>query len=267
MTTGTDELLSVAVGAARAAARIHAEGRRSALDVAEKDASPFNLVTHVDRAAEEAIVDRILEARPDDAILGEEGGARDGTSGVRWIVDPLDGTANYVYGYPAYAVSIGIEIGDEPALGVVLDSSRDVLLAGGRDVAATANGLPIHATALDDPATALLSTGYAFDPAYRSLQGAVTAAILSRVRDLRRTGSAAIDLCSVATGAVDGYFEAALSPWDAAGGAIIARAAGAEVLVGTTNDVPGVAVLAANARLLERLAPMLAEAGFTIRPA
>ncbi|MGZ4147511.1 MAG: inositol monophosphatase family protein [Actinomycetota bacterium] len=267
MTTGTDELLAVAVGAARAAARIHLEGRRSALDVAEKDASPFNLVTQVDRAAEDAIVDRILEARPDDAILGEEGGARDGTSGVRWIVDPLDGTANYVYGYPAYAVSIGIEIDDQPAIGVVLDSSRDVLLAGGRDVPATANGIPIHATDLEDPATALLSTGYAFEPAFRALQGAVTAAILPRVRDLLRTGSAAIDLCSVATGAVDGYFEAGLSPWDAAGGAIIARAAGAEVLVGTTDDVPGVAVLAANARLLERLAPMLAEAGFAIRPA
>jgi myo-inositol-1(or 4)-monophosphatase len=267
MTRGTEELLGLAVDAARAAARIHLEGRRSALDVAEKDASPFNLVTQVDRAAEEAIVDRILAARPHDAILGEEGGAREGTSGVRWIVDPLDGTANYVYGYPAYAISIGIEIEREPAIGVVLDSSRHVLMAGGRDVAPTANGVPIHAGDREDPTTALLSTGYSFEPASRALQGAVTAAILPRVRDLRRTGSAAVDLTSVATGAVDGYFEAGLAPWDAAGGAIVARAAGAEVLVGTTDDVPGVAVLAANGRLLERLAPMLAEAGFAIRPA
>jgi myo-inositol-1(or 4)-monophosphatase len=267
MTAGTDELLALAVDAARAAARIHAEGRSSALDVAEKDASPFNLVTQVDRAAEEAILDRVLSSRPDDAVLAEEGGTRDGGSGVRWIVDPLDGTANYVYGYPAYAVSIGVEIDGEPALGVVLDSSRGVLFAGGRHVPATANAVPIHASDRDDPSTALLSTGYSFHPPSRALQGAVTAAILPRVRDVRRTGSAAVDLTCVATGAVDGYFEAGLAPWDAAGGAIVARAAGAEVLVGTTDDVPGVAVLAANARLLERLAPILADAGFAIRPA
>jgi myo-inositol-1(or 4)-monophosphatase len=267
MTRGTDELLALAVDAARAAARIHLEGRRSALDVAEKEASPFNLVTQVDRAAEEAILDRIVAARPDDAILGEEGGAREGTSGVRWIVDPLDGTANYVYGYPAYAVSIGIETDGEPTVGVVLDSSRHVLMAGGRDVPPTANGVPIHAGDLDDPTTALLSTGYSFDPATRGLQGAVTAAMLPLVRDLRVTGSAAVDLTSVAAGTVDGYFEAGIAPWDVAGGAIIARAAGAEVLIGTTQEVAGVAVLAANAPLLERLVPMLAAAGFEIRPA
>ncbi|MGH2527026.1 MAG: inositol monophosphatase family protein, partial [Actinomycetota bacterium] len=131
MPVDADAILSLAVDLATQAAAVHADGRKSMLRVEEKG-SPFSLVTQVDREAERVIVDGIRAARPDDEILGEEGTSVPGRSGVRWLVDPVDGTTNYVYGYAAYSVSIGVEIDGQPAVGVVFDTGRDVLYAAVR---------------------------------------------------------------------------------------------------------------------------------------
>jgi myo-inositol-1(or 4)-monophosphatase len=249
MTTGTDELLSVAVGAARAAARIHAEGRRSALDVAEKDASPFNLVTHVDRAAEEAIVDRILEARPDDAILGEEGGDAAGTSGLRWLVDPLDGTVNYLFGLPQWCVSVACE----ERVGVILDPIREERFEAVAGVAATLGGEPLGPSSRDDLSTALVATGFAYDAGVRARQAEVVREVIPRVADIRRMGSAALDLAWTAAGRYDAFYERGVSAWDVAAGTMLCAAAGLEVRRLEPRDGLPAGVLAAPAGLVDEL--------------
>lgn len=258
-----EEILTLAVELATRAAQVHADGRRTLLRVDEKG-SPFNLVTEVDREAERVIVDGIITARPQDDILSEEGAARPGSSGVRWFVDPLDGTANYVYGYAAHSVSIGVEIQGEPAIGVVFDTGRDVLYTGVRGGLATANGEPIHTSRKHDVETAMLATGFSFDPALRARQAEILARLIARVRDVRRSGAVSIDLCALATGAVDAYYEGALAPWDVAGGIVIAEAAGAAVLRANIARYPGVSVIGANPRLLEPLTSLLREAGFDL---
>lgn len=258
-----EEILRLAVELAMAAAEVHADGRRVLLRVDEKG-SPFNLVTDIDREAERVIGDGIVRARPDDEILGEEGTARPGSSGVRWIVDPLDGTTNYVYGYAAHSVSIGVEIDGEPAVGVVLDTGRDVVYTGVRGGRASANGEPIRVNRNDDVATAMVATGFSFDPAVRVGQAETLARLIVRVRDVRRSGAASIDLCALATGAVDAYYEGGLAPWDVAGGLVVAQAAGATVLRSRADGYPGVSVIGANPRLLRPLTSLLADAGFVL---
>jgi myo-inositol-1(or 4)-monophosphatase len=257
------ELLGLAVDLATRAAALHRDGRRTLLRVAEKT-SPFDLVTHIDREVETMIVEALRAARPEDAVLGEEGGERPGPSGVRWIVDPLDGTANYVYGYPAHAVSIGVEIQGTPMLGVVYDTGRDILYTGVSGSGATANGEPIAVTEKEDPATAMVATGFSFDPVRRGRQGEVLARLLPQVRDVRRSGAASIDLCALATGAVDAYYERALAPWDVAGGIVVAEAAGATILLPHHDAYPRVDVVGANPALLARLLPILDQAGFSM---
>jgi myo-inositol-1(or 4)-monophosphatase len=196
--------------------------------------SPTDVVTEMDRAAEELIRKRILDTRPGDAILGEEGGQTgDGT--VRWIVDPLDGTVNYLYGLPDWSVSIAAEVGGTVTAGVVCAPLRRATyvgtLGGGawlhsawqpapRRLACT-SGVPL--------ARALVGTGFSYAAGERAAQGGVVAQLVPRVRDIRRAGSAALDLCSVAAGLLDAFYEAGLHAWDGAAGGLIAREAGAEV--------------------------------------
>ena len=258
-----EALLAIGVELATRAAEVHDEGRKKILRVEEKG-SPFNLVTEIDRRAERVIVDGVIAARPDDAILGEEGTSREGTTNVRWMVDPLDGTANYVYGYPAYAVAIGVEVGGLPVAGVVFDTARHVLYAAVRGGGATANNDPISASGRRDVPTAMMATGFSFDPELRERQGEVLTRLLPRVRDVRRSGAASIDLCSLASGAIDAYYEGGLAPWDVAGGIVIAEAAGARVLRGTVPGYPDVSVIGGNAELLSSLMPVLEEAGFRL---
>ena len=194
------ELLALASDLALQAGRVHAEGRRDVLRI-ETKSSPTDLVSQIDKEAERLIVDGLRAARPDDAVLGEEGSLPDGTSGVRWVVDPLDGTTNYIYGYPAYAASIAVEVDGETRVGVVLDSSSGRLYRAVAGHGAVCDDRPIHAREQTDLSRALVATGFSYDASQREQQGAVVAAALGRIRDIRRGGTAALDLCHIAAGA------------------------------------------------------------------
>jgi len=223
-----EALLPLAIEAAEAAAHLL---RTEVLDVAgiATKSSATDLVTELDDAAEALIVARLLDARPDDGVLGEEGRAREGRSGVRWVIDPLDGTTNFVYGYPAYAVSIGAEVDGEVVTGVVVDVSRGVRYTAAHGRGAHADGRPLRVTATTELAKALVGTGFAYDAAIRRRQAEVLPTVLPAVRDIRRGGAAALDLCAVAAGQLDGFWERGLALWDRAAGGLIAAEAGARV--------------------------------------
>ena len=226
MTDLADELLSIACRLAVEGGDRALAGRgRGSLDVATKSTAT-DLVTALDRAAEEAIVDGIAEARPADAVLGEEGTHREGTSGVSWFVDPIDGTTNFVYGLPQWATSVAASDGDGMLAGAVYVPAMGELFAAGRDQGATVNGEPITCSRTTDVSLALIATGFGYHPADRIRQSEVVTHLIGSVRDIRRIGSAAIDLCYTACGRVDAYYEAGLNPWDVAAGELVAREAG-----------------------------------------
>ena len=184
---------------------------------------------------------------------------------MRWVVDPLDGTTNYVYGYPAYAASIAVEIDGQTAVGVVLDSSAGRLYRAVAGHGAVCDDRPIRARELDDLSRALVATGFSYDAAQRARQGAVVAAALRRIRDIRRGGTAALDLCHIAAGEVDAYWELDLSPWDYAAGTLIAREAGAAVEHVAAAHGRGPAVVAAHPALMPAFLELLTEAGALAR--
>jgi len=254
------ELAALAVDLAREAGRVHMDGRRDALRV-ETKSSPTDLVSHVDRECERLIVARLNEERPQDAVLAEEGTLQEGASGVRWVIDPLDGTTNYIYGYPAWAVSIAVEVDGAPRIGVVLDSSSGRLYEAVAGQGARCDGRAIRVREHADLATALVATGFSYSADQRAAQGAVAAQVLGRVRDIRRTGSAALDLCHIAAGRVDAYWELDLSPWDYAAGSVIAREAGAAVEFPGGAHGRGPAVVAAAPELLPSFLELLRSAG------
>lgn len=186
-------------------------------------------VSEADRASERLITRTLSEARPEDGILGEEGADRPGTSGLRWIVDPLDGTVNYLYGMSAWSVSIACCDDDGAVVGVVHEPATSTTYAAIRGQGAFRGSERLR---VNDPvplAHALVATGFGYEVEDRRRQAAVVAALLPRVRDVRRVGSAALDLCMAAAGTVDGYYEDTTSIWDWAAGALIAAEAGAVV--------------------------------------
>ena len=255
------ELRALAIELADRAAAIHQQGRERGFEIDEKSAAG-DLVTEVDRAAERAIVDGIVASRPDDAILGEEGADREGTSGVRWVIDPLDGTASFVLGYPGYSVSIGVEIDGRPAVGVVVDA------LGRRTEGAIGQGAfrdgsrarPAGRTTLEG---AVIATGFGYAPQMRVAEARTLARLIDRVADIRRSGSAAFDLCAVACGEVDAYYELHLAPWDIAAGRVIVEAAGAEFRRFAQPDGE-VLTVAVPVQLLEPLLALLAGAGLAV---
>jgi myo-inositol-1(or 4)-monophosphatase len=225
-------LLDLAVATAREAAELVARGRATAGEDVDVKSSPVDVVTAVDTASEELIVGRLLAARPGDGVLGEEGAAREGTSGVRWVIDPIDGTVNFLYDLPAYAVSIAAEVDGEVVAGVVLNVATGELFTatrgGGAHFSSPARPEPVLLTG-SRPASleqTLVATGFGYQVEQRRAQGAVVAALLPRVRDIRRFGSAALDLCAAAMGRTDAYYELNLNPWDHAAGALVAAEAG-----------------------------------------
>jgi myo-inositol-1(or 4)-monophosphatase len=250
--TGARELLVIAVGAALEAGQLLAskEGR---VEVAATKSSPTDVVTEMDGRAEELIRARILVARPDDAILGEEGGQVEGAAvaPARWVVDPLDGTVNYLYGLHDWAVSIAVEVDHQIVAGAVyvpmrgelftavrgegawLESTRGpgTAAAAGESVIpdSTFERIPLRCRPGVPLDQALVATGFGYRAQRRTVQGEVVAALLPRIRDIRRNGVASVDLCAVAAGRVDGYYERGLNYWDYAAGALIAAEAGAVV--------------------------------------
>ena len=192
------------------------------------------MVSDADRDAE-AVIERILLGeRPNDGLLAEEGAHNEGSSGRRWVVDPLDGTTNYLYGFPAWVVSVGLEDTGGGLVGVVLDPLRDELFGATRGAGARLNGEPIEVSGCDRLDSALVATGFGYDADRRAGQAAVLQRLLPAVRDIRRAGAAALDLCMVAAGRLDGYYERGLQPWDWAAGSLIVREAG-----GTVIDLDG----------------------------
>ena len=204
---------------------------RMRADVAVVDAksSPTDVVTAADRAVEELLVRGIRAARPDDGLLGEEGGAAEGTTGTRWVVDPIDGTVNYLYGIPHWAVSIGVEDADGPVVGVVFDPAKDELWQAVRGHGATLDGRPLRCSSATDLAQSLVGTGFGYDARRRAAQSTALPDLLPRVRDIRRMGAGSLDLCAVAAGRLDAYYEQGLSPWDLSAGSLVATEAGALV--------------------------------------
>jgi myo-inositol-1(or 4)-monophosphatase len=253
-------LLGVAEQLAHSAAAHLREAVHHAQEVDTKT-TLTDMVTATDRASERLIVEGIRRARPDDAILGEEGTTDHGTSGVRWIVDPLDGTTNFLYGLPAFGVSIAIEVDGTVEAGVVVDAAREETFTAIRGGGASCAGHAIRCRSATALATALIGTGFAYDADRRARQGAVVAQVLPVVRDIRRVGAAAIDLCWVAAGRLDAFYERGLSPWDLAAGALIASEAGA--LVGDLDGGPasGAFTLAAGPDIFEPLRELLVVAG------
>jgi myo-inositol-1(or 4)-monophosphatase len=261
------ELAAVAQEAARAAAaelstrfrqRTGPAGDSGAAGVRAKS-GPTDLVSDADLAAESAIADVLAARRPDDAILAEEGGAR-GEGALRWVVDPLDGTINFLFGIPVFAVSIACEDGAGTLAGVVLDPIRDDCFAATRSGPPTLNNEPIRASARDELATAMVATGFSYDSALRARQAAVLARVLPRARDIRRAGAAALDLAWTACGRYDAYYERGLKAWDLAAGALIASRAGLVVreLPAAAEDPSGLVV--APPGLIDELHALVGEA-------
>lgn len=250
--------------ATEAAVRVGARAGAHDLRITTKTTAT-DPVTEVDREVEALIVAALLAARPDDGVLGEEGADRPGTSGVRWIIDPIDGTVDFMYGIPGCNVSIAAEVDGVVVAGVVVDPLHGDTFAAARGVGATRNGDPIRCTGVADPGLALVGTGFGYDPDERARQAAVLAHVLPRVRDIRRVGAAAIDLCWVACGRLDGYYERNLKAWDWAAAALVAQEAGATVgAIGDRalpDDLPDATVVAAGPALYDRLRDLLREAG------
>lgn len=222
------ELLDLALVTARAARDLVRERRTAGVEVAATKTSFTDVVTEADQASQDLIRTRILGERPDDGFLGEEGDDLPSRSGVRWIVDPIDGTVNYYYGLTDCAVSIAAEVQGEVAAGVVLNVGTGAEYAAVRGGGATLDGRPIRCRDVVPLAQRLVATGFSYQPDARALQAAAWAGLLPQVRDLRRIGASALDVCHVAAGAMDAYVEEGVHPWDYSASVLVATEAGCE---------------------------------------
>lgn len=255
-----EELAATAVDLAERAGQRILELRAQGVEVRAQKSSAIDIVTAADQESERMIVADLAVARPQDGVFGEEGAGSAGTSGITWVIDPIDGTANYLYDLPAYAVSIAATVQDETAFA---DGRRAVAAAvcnprtgevfdaweGG---GARVNGRPIAISGRADLASSLVGTGFGYTVERKLEQLEMLSRVLPRVRDIRRFGSAAYDLCLLAVGRLDAYFERGLQPWDYAGGALIAREAGALLLGRDDTTPPGEPLLFAAAPELVR---------------
>lgn len=251
--------------ASRLAHRVAAEileMRGRGVDVAATKSSDVDVVTAADQAAERLLTDALIAERPEDGILGEEGAGRESRSGITWVLDPIDGTVNYLYELPAYAVSVAATVADPDAFadgrraiaGAVCNPRTDELFEAYAGGGARLNGSPIRVSENPDLSRALVATGFGYTVERRTEQALVVAELIPQVRDIRRIGSAAYDLCLLAAGRLDAYYERGLQPWDYAAGALIAREAGANLLGADDRTPPGEPYLvAANGVLAARL--------------
>lgn len=232
-------LLGIALDLAREAGALLLEGREGDVTAAATKSSPTDVVTAMDAAAEELVGRRLAERRPDDGLLAEEGSDHRGSSGIRWVVDPLDGTVNYLYRITHWCVSVAAEDADGVLVGVVHAPVLDLTWTATRGGGAWRDGRRLRCSTQRELGQAMLATGFGYEAGRRATQAAVLMRVLPEVRDVRRFGSAAIDLCHVAEGVVDVYYERGLNPWDLAAGGLIAREAGVRIggLDGKPADV------------------------------
>ncbi|MDN4481589.1 inositol monophosphatase family protein [Demequina muriae] len=263
--TTPDALMHVARALAQETATLIIDGRSEA-EVAATKSSPIDIVTQMDLKAERLLRDRLAELRPHDAILGEEGDDVPGTSGITWVLDPIDGTVNYLYGLPHFAVSVAAVSGDPtpqtwtPLAGAVCDGSG-VMWSASRGGGAWRNAQPLLRTAAPSLDGTLLGTGFQYVAEQRVRQGEIVTGMLGRVRDIRRLGVAAVDLCLVAAGHLDAYYEHGLHPWDFAAAALIAQEAGVRVAGIDGGPPDGRLTIAAMPAVWDELAEALIEAG------
>jgi myo-inositol-1(or 4)-monophosphatase len=254
------DLLTLAEAVAREAGAALRDSFASlgSLEVSIKSTAT-DLVSDADVATERLIRARLHESRPGDAILGEEGGEGEGTTGLRWVVDPLDGTVNFLFGIPQWAVSIACENSDGALAGVVYDAVRDEMWSARRDGPATLNGVALHGSERTELATALVSTGFGYDAAIRKVQAATVARLLPHVRDIRRFGSAALDLVWCAGGRYDAFYERGLNAWDLAAGGLVCERAGLSVLPLAATPPTGPGILVAPPAIASELAALVSE--------
>lgn len=229
------ELLDLAVDIAVEAGELLRERFETGVTDVDTKSTPTDVVTDADRDSEDLVMRRIIGARPHDGIVSEEGEGRESSSGITWTVDPLDGTVNYLFGIPVWGVSIAVRDREGPLIGVVNDPTRQEVFAAERGAGASLNDRPMRVSGATDLAQALVGTGFSYDAAARRVQAKRLVQILPCVRDVRRAGSAAIDLAWLACGRLDGFFEAPMKVWDRAAGELLVREAGGIV---TPLDAP-----------------------------
>ena len=249
----TTELLTLAIQAAHGAGQLLMKSYGGDREDVSTKSSPTDLVSRADKDSERFLLDLIASERPGDGILSEEGGRAESSTGYRWIIDPLDGTINYLFRIPVWAVSIAVEDRDGGVVGVVHDPNRDETFTARRGAGAWLNGRPLRVSDRSDLTTALVGTGFAYDVERRVAQARIVTDVLGSVRDIRRAGSAALDLCSVACGRLDGFFEAYTESWDRAAGALIVTEAGGVVSQGPAPAGEGTTIVASNEILHDEL--------------
>lgn len=230
------DLMNVAAGIARNAGDLVFTGRRNGAGKVQTKSSATDMVTQWDTASEHFVVDQLSKLRPHDSIIGEEGGQVQGTTPYTWLIDPIDGTTNFLYNLSGYAISIAACIETDPvSAAVFLPATRELFVAA-KGHGSWLGSSRLQVSPCESIETALVATGFSYSAARRDLQGQRIARLLPRVRDLRRLGAAAADLCFVAAGRLDAYFEEGLQAWDLAAGQLIASEAGATLsnFVGST---------------------------------
>jgi myo-inositol-1(or 4)-monophosphatase len=238
MADTAQELLAVAVEVTRSAARLAAELRTHGVSGVATKSTATDVVTAADKATERYVRDALRERRPGDVVLGEETGQSSGTGAVRWILDPIDGTVNYLYGIPQYAVSLAAELDGVVVAGVVRDVVSGEEWTATRGGGAHRSGYRLTGSPVTDLGQALIATGFGYAADRRAHQAAVLARLMPSIRDIRRFGSAALDLCWAAEGRVDAYFEKGLNLWDHAAGGLVAAEAGL-LVTGLRGAPPG----------------------------
>ena len=253
------ELRSVAERLAREAGDMALRGRKSGAVPATTKSSPIDMVTEYDKASEKMIVEGLARLRPDDGIVGEEGASTDGTSGITWHIDPIDGTSNFYFDIPMWAVSIGAVDADGPVAGAVYAPALGEMFSAARGQGATVNGAPIRVRDNPDVSDALVCTGFSYRIHERAVHAERVARMVMRIRDLRRFGAAAIDLCFVGCGRYDAYFEEHLHSWDLVAGQLVATEAGAIVTDYSGNPVTPRQVLASQPGVHRAIVDLIAE--------
>jgi len=257
--TSSRDLLVVAEDLARAAGDMALRGRKSGDVAATTKSSPTDMVTQYDKASEELITSGLTARRPHDGIIGEEGASVSGSSGITWHIDPIDGTSNFYFDIPMWAVSIGAVDDSGPLVGVVYAPALGEIYTAIRGEGAFLNGSPIHVRNNSELSDALVCTGFSYRVHERTQHAQRVAQMVTHIRDIRRFGAAAIDLCFVACGRYDAYFEEHLHSWDLVAGQVIATEAGAIVTNYAGESVTPAQVLAAQPGIQQQLIQLIAQ--------